>query len=213
MISAGRIYAFVFILLTGLLAGCSGTHKMTAGADNIKAAQPRFFGPDFKKALYKADMTVYGHELSGLMLFKKSRGLVRVAFISEFGLKYFDLEVPASDTAAVTFHYLIDLMNRKPVVKMLKISFRMLFLHYPENEKNHAFNCHDEWMVKVFKDKGEKAIYSYVQNSGQVSSARQFGLFKTKVRMEAGDYTAQYPSGIHIWLKKKIKIDLVLIEE
>ncbi len=213
MNSAARIYGFVFILLIGLLAGCSGSKKVTAGPENIKVSQPRIFAPNFKKALYKADMKVYGRELSGLMLFKKSKGSTRVAFISEFGLKYFDLEVPANDTAAVTFHYLIDLMNRKPVMKMLEISFGMLFLHYPENDRTYTFECQPGRNIKVIKYKGEKAIYGYEQHSGQVTDVRQNGLFKPKIRMEAGEYEVQYPSKIRFWQGKKIEIDLMLVEE
>lgn len=213
MISAGKKYGFVFFLLIGLVAGCSGSKKMTTEAGNMKVSQPHFFAPDFSKALYKADMNIYGRELSGLMLFKKSKGSTQVAFVSEFGLKYFEIEVPANNTAPVTFHYLMDLMNRKPVVKMLKTSFRMLFLHYPENEKNYSFECHDGWMVSVLKDRGDKVNYSYQQNSGWVESARQYGWFKPKIKMEASGYGGQYSSTIRIWQGKKIEIDLALIGE
>ncbi len=213
MNNAGKIYAIVFMLLIGLLAGCTPSGMMTAGPGNIKVSQPRFFAPDFKKALYKADMNIYGRELSGLMLFKKSNGATRIAFISEIGLKYFEIEVPANDTASVTFHYLIDLMNRKPVLKMLEISFRILLLHYPENDRTYSFECQPGRIIKVYKSNGEKAIYGYEQHSGQVTDVRQNGLFKPKIRIEAGGYNGQFPAEIHIRLKKKMEINLKLIEE
>ncbi|NOX84373.1 MAG: hypothetical protein GXO86_00175 [Chlorobi bacterium] len=208
-------WIYLFVLLAGvmILPGCSASKKTAVNESKVKVALPRFFAPNFKKALYKADMKIYGRELSGLMLFKKSNGVVRVAFISEIGLKYFNLEIPAGDTAAIKFYYLIDMINRKPVIKMLETSFRILFLHYPDSEKNYSFECHDGWMVSVLKNGGEKVNYSYQQNSGWVDSARQYGWFKPKIRVEASDYGVQYPSKIQVRLKKKMEINLVLIND
>ena len=207
--------AYLLVMTAGilLLSGCSSPRNVVESKGNVKVSLPRFFAPNFNKVLYKADMTIYGRELTGLMLFKKSKGVVKVAFISEIGLKYFNLEIPASDTAAIRFHYLIDMMNRKPVINMLETSFRMLFLHYPENDKNYRFECHDGWMVNILKDQKEKVNYSYQQNSGWVESARQYGWLKPRIRIEASDYAVQYPSKIQIRLKKKMKIDLEVIEE
>ncbi len=207
------IYLLILIAGIMIIPGCTASLKTAGNQNNVKISLPRFFAPNFKKALYKADMTIYGRELTGLMLFKKSSGVVRVAFISEIGLKYFNLEIPTSDRAAVRFLYLNEMMNRKPVVRMLETSFRMLFLHYPENEKTYAFECDENRMIKVFKYKGEKAIYGYDENTGQVTDVRQNGLFKPRIRIEAGDYAVQYPSKIHIRQKKKIVIDLELIQD
>ena len=203
----------ILLVVIFFLPGCSGSKKAAVNESGIKISLPRFFAPNFKKALYKTDMTIYGRELTGLMLFKKSNGIVRVAFISEIGLKYFNLEIPASDTAAIKFLYLTEMMNRKPVIKMLETTFRMLFLHYPENAGVYVSVNEPDRMGKVFTFKGEKVIYNYNRNSGQVSSARQNKLLKPKINIVASNYAVQYPSRIQIRLKKKMEINLYLIEE
>ena len=209
-----RIY-LLLVLMAGviILAGCWGTKKTAATPGDIKVSFPRFFAPNFNKALYKAGLTVHGRELTGLMLFKKSNGIVRAAFISEIGMKYFNLEIPADDTATIRFDYLMDMLNRKPVTRFLDISFRILFMHYPANEKTYSFECNENRMITVMKYRGEKVIYGYDKISGQVTDVRQNGLFKPKIRVEADDYSGQFPAQIHIRLKNKMRMDLTLLED
>ena len=210
-----RKWIYLIFLVAGIafLPGCSASKKAAGNENNIKVSLPRFFAPNFNKALYKTDMTIYGRELTGLMLFKKSNGIVRVAFISEIGLKYFNLEIPAGDTSAVKFLYLNEMLNRKPVVRMLETSFRILFLHYPGSEKTAAFKAEENRMIKILKYSGEKAIYEYDENSGQVFNARQKNLLKPKISITVSDYDVQYPSGIQIRLKKKMEINLRLLKD
>lgn len=89
----------------------------------------------------------------------------------------------------------------------------MLFLHYPENAGVYVSVNEPDRIGKVFTFKGEKVIYNYNRNSGQVSSARQNKLLKPKINIVASNYAVQYPSRIQIRLKKKMEINLYLIEE
>ena len=73
-----------------LLAGCSSVYKnLQPATGDINDLQK--FKPNFKNALYKAEIDVVGHHLSGLLLIKTLPDTtIRMVFSTETGYKFFD---------------------------------------------------------------------------------------------------------------------------
>jgi hypothetical protein len=77
--------------------------------------------------LYATQVDVLQHHLSGLLYFKPMEdGSMRVVFMSEMGMKFFDFEF-AKD-GSFTKHYMLPKMDKKAVVKTLRKDFEMVLM-------------------------------------------------------------------------------------
>jgi len=109
-----------------ILASCSSVYKnLQPATGDINYIQK--FKPNFNNALYKAEIDVVGHHLSGLLLIKTlPDSTVRMVFYNEMGFKFFDFEFKQNgDFNAL---YVVKQMDKKPVIKTLKKDFELILL-------------------------------------------------------------------------------------
>jgi hypothetical protein len=77
--------------------------------------------------LYKAEVDVVGHHLSGLLLVKTLQdSSVRMVFSNEIGFKFFDFEFKPDGDFKV--YYIVKQMDKKPVIKTLKKDFELVMM-------------------------------------------------------------------------------------
>jgi hypothetical protein len=109
-----------------ILYGCSPVYKnLQAATGNVN--QLYKFSPDFKNALYKAEIDVTSHHLSGLLLIKTlPDSSIRMVFTNEMGFKFFDFEFKPGGDFKV--YYVVKQMDKKPVIKTLKKDFELIIL-------------------------------------------------------------------------------------
>jgi hypothetical protein len=140
-----------------ILAGCSSRYKgLQPATGNINAIQK--FAPSVKRALYKCDVDVTGHHLSGLLLFKTlPDSSVRVVFSNEMGLKFFDFEFKPNGDFKV--YYVIKMMDKGPVIKTLKKDFELVML--PKPDAQGAYLLKDERSLYYVFPK-PKGTYCYI---------------------------------------------------
>ena len=109
------------------MAGCTSVYKNLKPAQGDACAVMRF-RPEFKIALYKADIDVTTHHLSGLLLIKTlPDSSVRMVFSNEMGFKFFDFEFKADGSFKV--YYIIKQMDKKPVIKTLRKDFALIMFN------------------------------------------------------------------------------------
>ena len=164
----------LFATVIFALGGSSGCRTAEKISDNtqIKRSQPWIFSADFKKAVYKTNMLIFGNELSGLTLIKKTGKDFRVVFMSELGLKYFDLEFFAKNDS-LKIHHMISFLDRKPVLDLLENNLKLIFMIFPNKTKEHFYqDPMTNNLVKEIKYKGNKSLYSYDKNFGRVNTIR-----------------------------------------
>jgi hypothetical protein len=110
--------------------GCSSVYKnlqpATGDISNLEK-----FRPDFSSALYKAEVDVIGHRLSGLLLIKTlPDSSVRMVFSNEMGFKFFDFEFEPD--GGFKAWYVVKQMDKKPVIKTLKKDFELIMLRHQD---------------------------------------------------------------------------------
>ncbi len=75
--------------------------------------------------VYKANISVYGNNLTGIFIAKKiNRTTHRVVFTTEFGNKLFDIEISETE---FRINSIVDELNKKILINTLKNDFRLLF--------------------------------------------------------------------------------------
>ncbi|MEO8235349.1 MAG: hypothetical protein ABI549_08045 [Flavobacterium sp.] len=84
---------------------------------------PYFANPEIDYA-YKANISVYGNDMSGIFIAKKINATThRVVFTTEFGNKLLDFEISETDFKV---NSIVDELNRKILINTLKADFRLL---------------------------------------------------------------------------------------
>lgn len=120
-----------YLLLSSLilgLAACSNSYKHLAASRSDTECIEQF-RPAISTVVYKTQVDVTGHHLSGLLIIKKMEdSTVRMVFANEAGFTFFDFGfTPGGE---MTVHKILDKMNKKAVVKTLRKDFRLvLMLH------------------------------------------------------------------------------------
>ena len=108
------------------MAACSPAYKKfptVAGDPNTINK----FRPAFTVALYKTEINVTGHYLSGLLLIKEMPdSSTRLLFSNELGFKFFDFEF--SKDGGFKMYYIIKQMNKKAVIKTLRKDFELVLM-------------------------------------------------------------------------------------
>ncbi len=127
--SRSTIHFFIYSLLFTVV-GCK-TYESTLQEQQAAPCEIDPFVPKMGKALYKAEVEITGHHLSGLLLFKTMEDSTqRIAFLLETGQSIFDFGFGPDGTFKV--YYVQKKFNRKPVITALRKDFELLLLQQHE---------------------------------------------------------------------------------
>lgn len=120
--------------------------------------------------VYKANITVYGNELTGIFIAKKINETThRVVFTTEFGNKLIDFEISENDFKV---NSIVDELNRKILINTLKSDFRLLLrnefqiIEQFEDENTTVYKSKNGNNFNyIFETKKENKIRSIVHSS------------------------------------------------
>lgn len=120
-------YSIISSFLVLILSSCSSLN-VVKGYNPVALETTAFEVPYFSKPeidyVYKANITIYGNELSGIFIAKKINDLThRVVFTTEFGNKLLDFEISETD---FKINSIVEELDRKILVNTLKTDFRLL---------------------------------------------------------------------------------------
>ena len=171
-----------FLLISFLLAitlhSCA-TLPTVEGYTSIPVTKTTYEAPYFSNPaidyVYKANITAYGNELSGIFIAKKINETThRVVFTTEFGNKLLDFEISENYFKVNT---IVDELNRKILINTLKTDFRLLLRdHYTvdqqfENDKEVIYKAEDS----------EEFNFIFVSKEGKLSKIVHTSKRKEKI--------------------------------
>lgn len=93
-----------------------------------------------KNQKYKTTIDVLKNHLSGILVCKLSGDTsLRLVYVNEFGMKYFDMEFLQQKTI---MHYVFEPLNKKALLSSLETNFRNIFLfpYYNHHAGKHFQN-------------------------------------------------------------------------
>jgi hypothetical protein len=111
-----------------LLVSC-GTNNVVKEYKQVNTNQGSIYSPVYFSNpeidyVYKANITVYGNNLTGIFIAKKINETThRVVFTTEFGNKLLDLEISENDFKV---NSIVDELNKSILINTLKTDFRLL---------------------------------------------------------------------------------------
>ncbi len=155
-----------WVLLTSCATNSVVKEFKTKPLDIKTYNNPYFSNPEIDY-VYKATISVYGNDLSGIFIAKKiDESTHRVVFTTEFGNKLLDFEISEND---FKINSIVDDLNRKMLINTLKTDFRLLlkkqFLvnEQLENEDYNVFKSEvNSKFNYLFESKKDKKLYKVV---------------------------------------------------
>jgi len=114
--------------------------------------------------VYKANITIYVNELSGIFIAKKINDTThRVVFTTEFGNKLLDFEISETNFRV---NSIVDELDRKILINTLKTDFRMLL-----RKKYKVKQQYDDLETSVYLAEDAKMLnYLFVSKSNNYLS-------------------------------------------
>ena len=135
-----------FLALAVVSCGSFSKNYTPKKADKTSYDVP-YFTDSKTDYVYKANITVYGNELSGIFIAKKINDTThRIVFTTEFGNKLMDFEISETDFKV---NSIVSELDRKILINTLKEDFRLLLKkHYLiqeqfENESSDIYKSAD----------------------------------------------------------------------
>jgi phosphoribosylformylglycinamidine (FGAM) synthase PurS component len=163
-------FLIINCFLALVLVSCgSVTKNYTPKKLDKTSYQVPYFSDSKTDYVYKANITVYGNELSGIFIAKKINDTThRIVFTTEFGNKLMDFELSDTDFKV---NSIVSELNRKILINTLKEDFRLLLKKeylIQEQFENDADNIYksadgkrDNYLFVSKKDqKLEKVVHS-----------------------------------------------------
>jgi phosphoribosylformylglycinamidine (FGAM) synthase PurS component len=116
-----------FLISIFMLVSCASNPVVkdyTATAPERKAIVVSYFSNPETDYVYKANINVYGNELSGIFIAKRINNAThRIVFTTEFGNKLMDFEISETDFKV---NSIVSELDRKILLNTLKADFRLL---------------------------------------------------------------------------------------
>ncbi|MCU0456434.1 MAG: hypothetical protein MUE74_09045 [Bacteroidales bacterium] len=171
-----------------------------------------WFRADTGRYLFRADISIYGNELSGLLFIKPVDESRRVLFITETGIKIFDMEFTREGKSGVV--YVAGYMNRKPVTKTIgKALSPMLFNIGPEAVEAYKDKSSGKTIISS-ADRNGKKICSIGDLSGKVEELVQDKVISPEVRIRFYSASPVRPDSVLVsGLHNRLNIHLTAINE
>lgn len=208
-------YFILFILgLTISLTSCSYKHyKGFKKIVTTGIALPDIFDSTFKKANYLTYFEVFGNELSGITIIKKveQTNTYHVVFISQIGLKYFDLEMTMDQEAnGFKMNYIMESLNRDFIVNALKDDFELLFIKKSNNRQIQLYQ-HPEKETREITVSHGKEITSYLIENELVRSVSLIKGLSNLASININKFNTNYPQKFEM-INKKARLKTIMNE-
>jgi hypothetical protein len=125
-------------ILVTIIAGCSfpqyrSFQRTSESVISLNDIKP-WFAEDPGHYLFHSEIDIKGKHFGGMMVIKYlNPGNFRVVYITEVGLKVFDIEFFANGDFKL--HYCVEAINRKVIVKTLKNDIGLMLANVPVSNK------------------------------------------------------------------------------
>jgi hypothetical protein len=157
-------------ILVTIIAGCSfpqykSFQKTSESVICLNDIKP-WFAEDPGHYLFHSEIDIKGKHFGGMMVIKYlSKGNFRVVYITEVGLKVFDIEFFANGD--FTLHYCIEAINRKVIIKTLKNDIGLMLADIPVNDKI-KLSQDSKQNKTLIKSKGSAGMNYYLINNSSL---------------------------------------------
>lgn len=154
--------------------------------------------------VYKASIDIFRNTLSGLFIIVNDDSIFKVGFISEMGIKFFDMVIRKDAYDVV---YCMEALNRKQVLNSIARSLQYL-LEDPEKHNGEFFSDRDNNIFYRVKDNNGWNRKYFLEDS-RVKRIAGRRLLRNKVFLEVSYNDNEQPENI-IFLQRGMRMRIEL---
>jgi hypothetical protein len=165
-------------------SGCSfGLLQGYEKTEQVSIAPVSWFKTDSDHLLMNTTIDVMKNHFSGLMVIKslKDSGY-RVVFLTEVGLKIFDLEFVPGEKVKV--YYFMDALNKKILIRTLSSDLGLLLAQPQTHNKPDVYESEGDQKIVRYKHKRNREYYSISALTGKPFRANQVSRTSKKARID-----------------------------
>lgn len=166
------------LFLSLILSACSTSlygYQKSRVTDVLTNRSKLMFANDTTEKVYTTHITFLSQTFSGLMIVKPYHsGDLRIVFMTETGVKIFDMSIPLSTSKKSEVFYCIAPLNKGAILRSIKNDLSVLFMRNISKCQITEYTRNAE-TVLVYKNKGFKRSYYAVKNN-HITTATQHGL-------------------------------------
>lgn len=123
-----------------------------------------WFQGDTNRFLFHAGIDIYRNHFSGLMIVKPFTDTShRVLFITETGIKIFDMEFFRSGDYQM--HYCMEVINRRSVIRMLKNDIGLMLNSIPESAETTMLKDRQTGRTVIRSKDNRGVTFSYIEDT------------------------------------------------
>lgn len=183
-----------------LLSGCAISKYKRLSCDKIVMTEQNLAPvvPASGTVKYKASIDVLKNHLTGILIVKKTDSLsTRMVFVTELGMKMFDLEAKNNSVNAV---YVFDPLNKPLFIDALKRNFNNLLLLNAYRQETATCSKGNR---QIFCIKDMKNTRYYTLEDGKTNAAMLQETFHKRKRDSKIEYTYDHATGRYSSIKAK----------
>lgn len=195
-----------------LLGSCSPTLFNDFSRSNapVELSRAGWFGNNDGSTMFRASVNAWKKNSTGIIVIKPfSKESHRVVFMTEMGIKIFDIEVYSNGSHKL--HYSVEGLDRKTVVSMLGNDLGLMIYPFSSTGNLRTMERRDGTTVLRIKDKRGRR-YAFMDNgSGRLRELVSSGAFFRKVSIKYSGIGIK-PEKIeisHNFLKLEINLTLL----
>jgi hypothetical protein len=166
------------LFLSLILSACSTSlhgFQKTRVTDLSTNRSKLLFANDTTEKVYTTHITFLSQTFSGLMIVKPYHsGDLRIVFMTETGVKIFDMSIPLSASKKSEVYYCIDPLNKGAILRSIKNDLSVLFMRNISKSRITEYTRNAD-VILAYKNKGVKRSY-YAVKSNHITTATQHGL-------------------------------------
>lgn len=200
------VLLILFIIFI-LVSSCTTKRELIHQNELIKVSQPRVFTKSFKNGLYKTNMVIYGRELSGLLFFNKNENSMRTVMLSEFGLKYFDVEYAMDGEIPFMVHHIIEFLNHEKFIYSFENFLELIMIDTDRTADIHKDADNPIMFIREENRNNKTTTFIYNSNTGAVGE-----IYQKKAGVKLTNYDYMSPGAIE-YKHGKTKFSLVKVEK
>lgn len=197
-----------------ILSACSTSlygFQKSGVTDVLTNRSKLLFANDTIEYIYTTHITFLKQTFSGLMIVKPYHsGDLRVVFMTETGVKIFDMSIPLSSSNKSEVFYCIDPLNKGAILSSINNDLSVLFMRNISKGQMMEYTRSAE-KIMVYKNKGFKRSYYYVKNN-HITIASQHTLLSKRCSASYFFHNSTVPDSLtlkHTHLKMSFELHLI----
>ncbi len=190
------VLTLLFIVFS--FSGCSfGLLKGYEKTEQVSIAPVSWFKTDSDHLLMNTTIDVMKNHFSGLMVIKSLNDSgYRVVFLTEVGLKIFDLEFVPGEKVKV--HYFMDALNKKILIRTLSSDLGLLLAQPETDKKPKVYESPANQKMVRYKHKRHRDYYRISAVTGRPFEAIQVSRTSKKARIDYYSSNGVQIDSVHI---------------